>query len=216
MNFLEFCLCTSVKPLPEPLSGLIRARLQEKVEEIRARTSRGRLGNYWDLFCEGHPLESTHAVHLRSKLNPFILAGNKPPPAPVIPRPHNMALSSWKKTADTFGAYYLMLFRQFDIEDLHDMFFDWDDFCSFIAYIDPPEHVEELRSRRSFVSRSRCRLITNIAHGLKSNETDRFMLQVWRNYMRTLWTDENMPRSEDVGQKPAERTIFSDKRIGGT
>eukprot|EP00959_Pyramimonas_sp_CCMP1952_P001932 39853-Pyramimonas_sp.AAC.1 len=119
-----------------------------------------------------------------------------------------MALSSWKKTADTFGAYYLMLFRQFDIEDLHDMFFDWDDFCSFIAYIDPPEHVEELRSRRSFVSRSRCRLITNIAHGLKSNETDRFMLQVWRNYMRTLWTDENMPRSEDVGQKPAERTIL--------
>jgi hypothetical protein len=69
-----------------------------------------------------------------------------------------------------------------------------------MAHIDTdPEGGVQARANVSFVNRSQRRLITTIAHGLKSNEDDKQLLLIWRSYMRTLWTDQNKPRGSEEG-----------------
>jgi hypothetical protein len=83
-----------------------------------------------------HPLFNTHDVQLRSKINPWILAGDPPPKAPPTPQPENPP-DVWIKSANNFAAYYLVMFRPFSSEDVHRLAFTWDAFCEFIQHIDP-------------------------------------------------------------------------------
>ena len=134
MTLAEFNLCTQVVLKKEPKEGDTQ-NAQQNTQNTQ-RTA-GRPDNLRMCFAsEDHPLYHSHDIQLRSKINPWILGGDPPPKPPPLPRPDNPP-DVWTKTANTFAAYYLVLFRPFSEEDIGTMAFTWDALCSFMQQIDP-------------------------------------------------------------------------------
>ena len=101
----------------------------------------GRPGNLHMQLDHHHPLNLSHDLQMRSQLNPFILGGAKPPKCPKLPMVYEDATDAWRRAADTYGAYYLTLFRPFDAYNIHELEFGWNAFCAFMHDIDPVSHV---------------------------------------------------------------------------
>jgi hypothetical protein len=112
--------------------------------------SRGRPDNLRMGFASNlHPLfHITHELQLRSKINPWIFGGNPPPKPPPLPKPDNPT-EAWIRKANTFAAYYLVLFRPFNEDDVEQISFTWEALCTFMEQIDQvsrncmsPLHIE--------------------------------------------------------------------------
>ena len=137
MSLVEFSLCTQVvqkkKAQEEPANADAQT---EEQPHLNASRNRGRPSNMRMSFAsEFHPLFHTHELQLRSKINPFILGGNPPPRPPPLPKPENPT-EAWIKKANVFAAYYLVLFRPFNEDDVDSMSFSWDALCNFMQQID--------------------------------------------------------------------------------
>jgi hypothetical protein len=137
MSLGEFSLCTQVvqkKKAQEEAAN--RDAQTEEQPHPNASRNRGRPSNLRMAFAsELHPLFHTHELQLRSKINPFILGGNPPPRPPPLPKPENPT-EAWTKKANAFAAYYLVLFRPFNEDDVDSMSFTWDALCIFMQQID--------------------------------------------------------------------------------
>ena len=101
----------------------------------------GRPCNQRMTFDVNHPLKNTHDLMLKTLLCPFILGGAPPPKCPKLPMVYDEATDAWRRAADTYGAYYLTLFRPFDVYNIDTLEFDWNAFCAFMHEIDPVRRV---------------------------------------------------------------------------
>ena len=142
MTLAEFNLCTQValkKKLKEDASEE-DAQIEQQNHQNMPR-SRGRPDNLRMCFASKfYPLFHTHELQLRSKINPWILGGDPPPKPPLLPQPDNPT-EVWIRTANTFAAYYLIVFRPFNEDDIGTMSFTWDALCTFMQQIDQVRQI---------------------------------------------------------------------------
>ena len=147
------------------------------IEKIKIKTDEilvGRHNNATFEFTKDYPLNKTHVQRIRSKFCiPLAVQG-----APKYPSPKPAQFcKNWKKKADKFAAYIIVLFRPWDKENgRHPGQLNWEALCKFISELKQPV----ANGLPSFLNRVRLNLIENMARGINVKTEERTAVKKFR------------------------------------
>ena len=127
---------------------------------------------------------------LRSKQCTLKLVSNPPPFPGLKPKANDGAKiqKAWKKKANRFALFYLLLFRPETelyssaqtVTNTYD--YEWPQFLDFVRYLK--------RKNSNEIDKMRYWAMMKFVHGWKTHHRDRIILRMHRNRSRTLWTDD--------------------------
>ena len=136
-------------------------------------------------FAEGFELQPSHVQMLRVKLCTMKLYSNPPPfPGKQPEDVESSEYKKWKKKADKFGAYFLVLFRP--EEDLYEKNqknnykYNWNAFVQFQHKLKNGSYFEQMRYRT----------MQGYMFGWRTNYRNRAILSHYRGRNRTIWSEE--------------------------
>ena len=178
--------------------AIVRVADRETAGTSQKNSAGGREKSKAFEFGAGLGIEKNHHQVLRSKqCTPKF---KKSPPAPPGPKPqpqplalvdeesekkYQSDLASWRKRADRFARYYLIMFRP------EDELYKEGQVCSYAYnYETFVEFHEQLICSHRTIDRLRLDQINRVIHSWRVNRERREMLAVYRGRNRTLWSNE--------------------------
>ena len=171
------------------------------------KVKRGRKRSKAFEFGENFILQPSHVQRLRTKLCTLKLY-KSPPPHPGK-RPADSTtetqLVKWKKKANKYGAFFLMLFRP--EEDLYEdqqenqYKYNWKEFVAFYNSLKKGSRFDQMRYRT----------MQGYMHGWRTTPKSRAILSSHRGRKRTLWShQEQQEAKKRYGKKSTQGTTFYD------
>jgi len=138
-------------------------------------------------FGSGHVLGAHKVQYLQAKQRTVICCGRQPPHPGEEPSNHDSAAhKQWKKRADEFAEYVLVVFRpeldMYERGQVNDYGYQWEDLS---AYLD------KLLDETSFLSRLRLRAMQARVNGLSASYRAKVIMAKYRQKSRTMWTEED-------------------------
>ena len=151
-----------------------------------------RLSNGTFRFAPTHPLYDTHHQQLRS-LTKVPIPVSRPPAPPPDDVDQNTA--AWRRQAQTFAEYFLVLLRPWSADDgTHPGPLSWQDFTAFLTdLLEGSNHLGP-----SCTDSKRLRWLRNMAAGLRIPSADRTAVQKFRCRNATRWASQ----SDEGGLEP--------------
>lgn len=203
-NLSRFEYCTQVKVE-------LKSADKDKGDGKESGTKRGRKKSKAFEFGDGFELKASHVQRLRLKLCTLKLYSS-PPTFPGKPpdRSDEKSWNRWKKRADKFGAFYLLLFRP--EEDLYKggqpniYSYSWRDFMQFRKSLKSGNHFQKMRYRT----------MQGYMHGWRTHLRDRAILSNYRGRKRTMWSKEerDIARSKFGKTNVNNRTYYDEDEEG--
>ena len=154
-----------------------------------------KIGNGGASFAFGRGLQeklgTTFHQILRSKQCTPKLFGTPPPPPGAKPHWTNKQnLRRWKKRADQFACYYLIMFRPevglYEKGQKFDLDYSWDAFEKFVG---------DLRASSRAIDQSRLEQMERMINGWRSDKEKCDILSRYRGRNRTMWTSKEKTMS---------------------
>lgn len=195
LSRLEYFCCVTVR------------KPKQEVQLEPGQTQRRQRNNSFK-FDGTLKISESHMQILRSKQCTLKFIRNPPGHPGPKPDPDDKAgLKSWKRKADKFAAFYLILLRPEDKLYGKDQTFrykyDWDAFVEF---------VEQIQNSDREIDVMRYETMVKIVHGWKTRPRHRIILAMHRQRARTIWTpDEKREARRINGESNAsKRKMYND------
>ena len=160
-------------------------KVTNKTELRDNKVKRGRKKGRSYKFGRGFELEFSHEQMLRLKFCTLKLYQSPPPHPGEIPECQDKSVwRKWKKRADRFAVFFLILFRpEVDLYEgvgTSTYKYDWDTLLQFSEKLRDGSHFDKMRLRT----------MHGYMHGWRSNARDRAILCAYRGRKRTIWNKE--------------------------
>ena len=144
-------------------------------------------------FADGFDLQPSHVQMLRIKLCTLKIFSNPPPYPGKEPEDiESLGYKKWKKKADKFGAYFLVLFRPeedlYEKNQINNYCYGWDAFVEFQHNLKNGSYFEQMRYRT----------MHGYMFGWRTNARNRAILSHYRGRNRTIWSEEDKKESDGI------------------
>jgi len=140
------------------------------------------------------PIRFSHHQILRSKQCTLKFVQNPPrhPGPEPVPDATPVEKQKWRKRANRFAAYYLVLFRPeeklYESGQVNPYMYNWEEFLKF---------CNQLKSSKYEIDRLRFEIMERTAHGWRTKLRNRAILSKYRNRSRTIWTRQEQNEAQE-------------------
>jgi len=171
---------------------IIRNKKVTATQHNTQNTNAGRKESSHYLFSDDFPLYDSHHQIIRSKQCTLKLYANPPSPPGKPPSEDSPDYKQWKKKADIYAKYLLILFRSeqtlYNQSITNHLKYDWE---AYVQFVDDLREGDNDKTNEQYL-RNACilREMSDLITGTKTTFYKRMILSHYRARNRTIWSEQ--------------------------